>query len=57
MFVPFVLISSQKQLSKPDVDGIMQQLGLGPESRAEELTVDQMLALWHTVDSVKNPEA
>ena len=55
-FLRSSLISSQKQLSKPDVDGVMQQLGLGPESRAEELTVDQMLALWHTVDSVKNPE-
>ena len=48
-FLRSSLLSSQKQLSKPDVDAIMQQLQLGPESRAEELTVERMLELSQAV--------
>lgn len=50
-FLRSSLVSSQKQLTKADVDQIMLQLELGPESRAEELSVDQMLELWKAVDS------
>ncbi|MEX0716034.1 MAG: 16S rRNA (adenine(1518)-N(6)/adenine(1519)-N(6))-dimethyltransferase RsmA [Planctomycetaceae bacterium] len=35
----------RKQLSKADVDGILDELGLAPNSRAEELPVDTHVAL------------
>jgi 16S rRNA (adenine1518-N6/adenine1519-N6)-dimethyltransferase len=52
-FLRSSLLSSQKQLSKPDVDAIMHQLQMGPESRAEELTVERMLELSQAVASYR----
>ncbi|HMO13376.1 MAG TPA: 16S rRNA (adenine(1518)-N(6)/adenine(1519)-N(6))-dimethyltransferase RsmA [Pirellulaceae bacterium] len=41
-----VLVSGFKeQLEKPDVDEVMQQMGLGAMSRAEELSIDQIQTL------------
>ncbi len=45
-FLRSVIVSAfKKQLDKPAVDEIMQQMNLGPESRAEQLDVDRMLEL------------
>ncbi len=45
-FLRSALISAMKdQLDKSAVDQILAATGHGPEARAEELTVDQMLAL------------
>lgn len=49
-FLRSVLLSAFKgQLEKPEVDTIMAQLGLGAQSRAEELDVDSMLRLSETM--------
>ncbi len=49
-FLRSVLLAAyKKQLSKPDVDAIMADQGLGPKSRAETLDVEQMLALCEAV--------
>jgi 16S rRNA (adenine1518-N6/adenine1519-N6)-dimethyltransferase len=46
-FLRSELISAFKdQLEKPEVDQVMADLGLNPQSRAEELSVDQMLKLF-----------
>lgn len=37
------------QLDKPAIDVLMQDVGLGPESRAEQLTVETMLTLCEAV--------
>jgi hypothetical protein len=34
-------------VDKPGVDAIMADLGLGPQSRAEELDVESMIKLAH----------
>jgi len=44
-----LLSATKKQLEKPDVDAIMAELELGPQSRAEEQTVETMLALSNAV--------
>lgn len=42
-FLRSVLVSAFKgKLEKPDIDDVMQQLELGPETRAEELPVEQI---------------
>ena len=49
-FLRSVLLAAfKKQLTKPDVDAIMEQQGLGPQSRAETLDVEAMLALSEAV--------
>ncbi|MCP4189820.1 MAG: ribosomal RNA small subunit methyltransferase A [Planctomycetaceae bacterium] len=53
-FLRSALVSSQKQLSKSDVDQIMQQLGFTAETRAEELLVEQLLKLWEAVANFPN---
>ena len=55
-FLRSSLISSQKQLTKSDVDALMEELELGPESRAEELSIDQMLNLYRAVASRSRSE-
>lgn len=40
-----VLVSAFKQLTKPDVDAILAELGFAPTQRAEELNVPDMLRL------------
>ena len=45
-FLRSVILSAYKgQLDKPTVDAIMESQNLGPTSRAEELSIDQMLSL------------
>jgi 16S rRNA (adenine1518-N6/adenine1519-N6)-dimethyltransferase len=45
-----VLLSAfKKQLAKPDVDAILTLHEFGPEARAEQLSVEQLLALCETV--------
>jgi 16S rRNA (adenine1518-N6/adenine1519-N6)-dimethyltransferase len=45
-FLRSVLVSTLKgQLEKPEVDSLMAELGLGPQSRAEELSVESILEL------------
>ena len=44
-----LLSACKKQLDKPAVDEILEELGLAPTSRAEELGVEAMLALCETV--------
>jgi 16S rRNA (adenine1518-N6/adenine1519-N6)-dimethyltransferase len=45
-FLRSSLVASFKQaLSKPEVDAILQELGFGESSRAEELSVEQILRL------------
>lgn len=47
-----VLLSAYKnRLSKPDVDDILNEMKLKPDSRAEQLSVDEMHALLETVNS------
>jgi 16S rRNA (adenine1518-N6/adenine1519-N6)-dimethyltransferase len=49
-FLRSVLLSAFKnRLSKPDADAIMQRQGLGPQTRAETLDVEAMLALCEAV--------
>jgi 16S rRNA (adenine1518-N6/adenine1519-N6)-dimethyltransferase len=49
-FLRSVLLAAyKKQLSKPEVDAIMDGQGLGPKTRAETLNVEQMLALCEAV--------
>ncbi len=49
-FLRSVLLAAfKKRLSKPEVDAIMEDQGLGPQSRAETLDVDEMLALCEAV--------
>lgn len=49
-FLRSVLLAAFKnRLSKPDVDAIMKGQGLGPQTRAETLEVDAMLALCEAV--------
>lgn len=49
-FLRSVILSAFKgRLDKPQVDQMMAQLSLGRESRAEQLTGEQMLALCETV--------
>ena len=45
-FLRSVVVAAMKgQLSKPQVDAVLEAQKLGPNARAEELDVDQMLAL------------
>ncbi|MBJ42909.1 MAG: ribosomal RNA small subunit methyltransferase A [Planctomycetaceae bacterium] len=44
-FLRGALVGAFAELDKPTVDHAMQQLGLGAEARAEELTVDQIQQL------------
>ncbi len=44
-FLRSALLSAFTELDKPTVDRVMEQLQLGPETRAEELTVEQIHAL------------
>jgi len=45
-FLRSVLLAAyKKQLSKPEVDAIMEGQGLGPQTRAETLSVEAMLSL------------
>lgn len=45
-FLRSVLLAAFKdQLGKPEIDAIMSERNLGPDSRAEQLEVDEMLAL------------
>ena len=44
-FLRGVLHSASPELSKPDVDEILAQLGLRPDSRAEQLELQTMLSL------------
>ena len=49
-FLRSVLLSAFKsRLSKPDVDAIMAEQGLGPQTRAETLDVEAMLSLCEAV--------
>ena len=49
-FLRSVLLSAFKnRLSKPDVDAIMEEQGLGPQTRAETLDVEAMLSLCEAV--------
>ena len=49
-FLRSVMISALKnQIDKSAVDSIMQQLGLGPDSRAEQLSVPRMIELYDVV--------
>jgi 16S rRNA (adenine1518-N6/adenine1519-N6)-dimethyltransferase len=49
-FLRSVLVSAYKEhLEKSDVDAIMAEQSLGPQSRAEELDVERMLALSEAV--------
>ena len=43
------LVSQLKQFTKADIDEIMQQLGFGAETRAEQLDVDQVIRLYDAV--------
>jgi 16S rRNA (adenine1518-N6/adenine1519-N6)-dimethyltransferase len=40
-----VLSAFKKELSKPQVDAVLAELNLGPDARAEQLDVEQMLKL------------
>ncbi len=40
-----VLSAFKKELSKPQVDAVLTELNLGPDARAEQLDVEQMLEL------------
>ena len=44
-FLRSALLGSFKALDKPSVDAVMHELQLGPETRAEELTVEQIQML------------
>jgi len=46
-----ILAAFKKQLGKPEVDQIMHEMNLGPDSRAEQLDVETMLALCEQVRS------
>ena len=46
------LLAAFKQLDKPMVDRVMADLALGPESRAEELPVEQIIELHKAIDAV-----
>ena len=47
-----VLLSAYKnRLSKPDVDDVLNEMKLRPDSRAEQLSVDEMHVLLETVNS------
>jgi 16S rRNA (adenine1518-N6/adenine1519-N6)-dimethyltransferase len=41
--------ASRKQLSKSDVDRLLAERGLGSQTRAEQIDVDSMLALWESI--------
>ncbi len=47
-----VLSGFRKQLSKDQLDRILQQLGHGPDARAEQLEVEELLALSDAVRAV-----
>jgi len=51
-----LLAAFKGRLDKPAVDEVMAELGHGPTSRAEELSVDQMLALCEGIRSRLTPE-
>jgi 16S rRNA (adenine1518-N6/adenine1519-N6)-dimethyltransferase len=40
-----VLSAFKKELTKPQVDAVLTELNLGPDARAEQLDVEQMLEL------------
>ena len=49
-FLRSVLVSAVKgSLTKPDVDQILEQLDLGPQTRAEQLDIDTMMSLCEAV--------
>ena len=49
-FLRRVLLSAyKKELSKQDVDAILRRLGFSTDSRAEQLSVNDMIALFETV--------
>ncbi|MGE0758896.1 MAG: 16S rRNA (adenine(1518)-N(6)/adenine(1519)-N(6))-dimethyltransferase RsmA [Pirellulaceae bacterium] len=57
-FLRSELVSACKdQLGKPEVDAVMAELGLGPQSRAEELPVETMLTLCEAIRSRTQPAA
>ena len=48
-FLRSVMISAFKnQLDKPNIDAIMTRMGLGTDSRSEQLSVEDMLALYQS---------
>ncbi len=55
--------ATQDELSKPQIDGILDKLGLAPNLRAEQLSVEQIIELLETTrsatvaNSVANPVA
>lgn len=51
-FLRSVILSAYKgQLEKPAVDAVLAEMSLAHETRAEELSVDTMLALWSAVQA------
>jgi len=49
-FMRSVLVAAMKhQLTKADVDEVMQEMGFGPDTRSEQLTVDQIHKLFDCV--------
>jgi 16S rRNA (adenine1518-N6/adenine1519-N6)-dimethyltransferase len=52
-FLRSVMLSAyKKQLTKPEADQIMGDMGLGPDARAEQLSVEDMLRLCECVRGV-----
>ncbi len=51
-FLRSALLGSFKTLTKPNVDAVMRELNFGPETRAEELTVEQIQQLSAAVGRV-----
>ena len=49
-FLRSALASAVKdQLKKSDVDGILEEMELGPDARAEQLSIEQMIELFECV--------
>ncbi len=46
----------KKQLTRPEIDAVMTEQGLAAESRAEELEVDQLVALGNRLLQMAHPE-
>ena len=53
-FLRGALVGAFAELDKPTVDHAMQQLGLGAEARAEELTVDQIQQLSFALEAAQS---
>ncbi len=57
-FLRSVILSAYKnELSKPEVDQVMSELHLRPDHRAEQLSVEELLALCDALDSVAGRSA